>query len=117
TSGGVAVLQILALLERFPLGDLKPGSAEAVHLIAEASRLAYADRDFYLADADHVEVPVRGLLDSDYLKARSQSIEPARTMGKAAPGTPPGAPVAAPDTSPEFPGTSHASVVDAEGNV
>lgn len=117
TSGGIAVLQILALLERFDLASLEPGTTEAVHLISEASRLAYADRNFYVADTDHVDVPVQGLLDTAYLEKRSQRIDPARSMGKAAPGTPSKAPAREPDTSLEFPGTSHTSIVDAEGNV
>src|SRR5690606_614900 len=58
TSGGMATLQILGLLERFDMARLQPGSALAVHLISEASRLAFADRDLYLADPDFVSVPV-----------------------------------------------------------
>ena len=63
TSGGIATLQILGLLEPFDLSRLSPGSAQAVHLISEASRLAFADRNFYLADPDFVSVPTDGLLD------------------------------------------------------
>src|SRR5690606_7922484 len=71
SSGGIAVAQILALLERFDLAALEPGGVEAIHLIGEAERLAYADRDFYLADSDFVPVPVDALLDPDYLDERS----------------------------------------------
>ena len=63
SSGGVTMLQILGLLERFDLASFAPNSAEAVHLISEASRLAFADRNRYLADADFVTVPIDGLLD------------------------------------------------------
>ena len=57
TSGGVTMLQILGILDNFDVGALTPGSIEAVHLISEASRLAYADRSLYLADPDFVRVP------------------------------------------------------------
>src|SRR3546814_6386317 len=68
TSGGVAVLQILKLLEPFDLAALKSASpqdvdARAIHLIAEASRLAFADRGRFLADSDFVAVPLEALLD------------------------------------------------------
>ena len=118
SSGGVTLLQILGLLERFDLATLAPGSAEAVHLISEASRLAFADRSRYLADADFVPVPVAGLLDPGYLRRRAALIDPGRTMGEAAPGTPPGADdLAHTDAaSPELASTSHLSVVDARGN-
>src|SRR5699024_490745 len=62
TSGGVAVLQVLGMLENFDLPALEAGSAEAVHLVAEASRLAFADRNAYLADSDFIEVPVARLV-------------------------------------------------------
>jgi len=120
TSGGVATLQILGMLEAFPLGETEPLSAEAVHLIAEASRLAFADRNRCLADADFVPVPVEGLLSPDYLRHRAALIGP-RAMGEARPGQPPGltadqAALATPPAQPEPPSTSHVSVVDAEGN-
>ncbi len=117
TSGGVATLQILGLLEPFDLAALDPASPAAVHLIAEASRLAFADRNRYLADADFVAVPVDELLAPAYLRRRAATISPARSLGVAQPGqfgddlawaTPPAAP--------EPPSTSHLSVVDAEGN-
>ena len=118
TSGGIATLQILGLLERFDMSAVEPGSIEAVHLISEASRLAYADRDRYVADADFVPVPVEGLLDRGYLAARARLISPARSMGRARAGQPQRQagwrPVAG--HSPELPSTSHFSVVDASGN-
>ncbi len=82
SSGGVTTLQILGLLEGFDLAALAPGSAQAVHLITEASRLAYADRARYLADGDVVAVPVAGLLDRAYLARRAAGIDPARTMSR-----------------------------------
>ena len=88
SSGGVTLLQILGLLESFDLASLTPGSSEAVHLISEASRLAFADRNRYLADTDFVPVPVAGMLDPDYLRRRAGLIDPDRAMGEAAPGSP-----------------------------
>jgi len=118
TSGGVAALQILGLLQRFDLRSLGVGSVPAVHLFAEASRLAFADRDRYLTDPDFVDVPVAGLLDPAYLAQRSKLISPARTMGKATAGTvgSPGASRWAPDASLELPSTTHVVVVDGAGN-
>ena len=90
SSGGVTMLQILGLLERFDLASVAPNSAKAVHLISEASRLAFADRNRYLADADFVPVPIDGLLDPNYLGQRALLIGPDRAMGEAVPGVPPG---------------------------
>ncbi len=116
SSGGIAVLQILGLLQGFDMAAQGPGSVEAVHLIAEASRLAFADRNRYVADADFVPVPVEGLLRQDYLAARARAISPARRMDEALPGTPVGAlSGAAPAPAAEPPSTSHLAVVDAEG--
>jgi gamma-glutamyltranspeptidase/glutathione hydrolase len=116
SSGGMAVAQILKLVERFDLGR-DPEAAAAMHIIAEAERLAYADRDRYLADPDFVPVP-SGLLDPAYLEARSALIDPAKPMGKIEAGTPPGVDKRAfgNDATLERPGTSHLSVTDAEGN-
>lgn len=118
SSGGVALLQILGLLERFDLAALAPGSVEAVHLISEASRLAFADRNRYLADTDFVPVPVAGMLDPDYLRRRAGLIDPDRAMDEAAPGAPPGSDSLAwaDAAAPEFASTSHLSVIDARGN-
>ena len=63
SAGGVAVLQILKQLERFDMAALGKDSPVAWHLFAESQRLAYADRNLYLGDADHVRVPVAGLID------------------------------------------------------
>jgi gamma-glutamyltranspeptidase/glutathione hydrolase len=104
SSGGVAVLQILGLLERSGFERAPPHSALAVHLFAEAGRLAYADRARYLGDPDFVQVPTAKLLNPKYLDARAKLIGE-RSMRRASPG----------DT--EAPGTSHLTIVDAEGNV
>ena len=118
SSGGVTMLQILGLLERFDLASVAPGSTKVVHLISEASRLAFADRNRYLADSDFVRVPVDGLLDPEYLRRRSLLIDPGRAMGKADPGAPPGSEDVdrADAASPEFASTSHLSVIDSRGN-
>jgi gamma-glutamyltranspeptidase/glutathione hydrolase len=111
SSGGVIVLQILKQLERFDMAKLGKDSPVAWHLFAESSRLAYADRDAYLADPDHVAVPVAGLIDPAYIKARSALISPDSTMASAPPGTPAGAP-ARPRATPV-----DLAVVDGQGNV
>jgi len=103
SSGGVALLQILGLLERTAFARAPPHSAAAVHLFAEAGRLAFADRARYLADPDHVPVPVRELLAPSYLDRRARLIGD-RSIGLAPPG----------DT--EASGTSHFSIVDAQGD-
>ncbi|MSP84180.1 MAG: gamma-glutamyltransferase [Alphaproteobacteria bacterium] len=118
SSGGVAVLQILAGLEPFDMAALTPDSPEADHLIAEASRLAFADRNRYLADSDFVPVPVAGLLDPGYLAGRVALIDPTRSMGKVEPGSPPtqGGWHWADGQDSERPGTTHISVIDGAGN-
>lgn len=119
TSGGIATLQILGLLEQFDLSRLRPGSVQAVHLISEASRLAFADRNFYLADPDFVSVPTDGLLDPDYLRSRARGISADSSMSKALPGVPPTVALRdrAPDVGDQRPiSTSHVSIVDSRGN-
>ncbi|MBB4086062.1 gamma-glutamyltransferase [Sphingomonas carotinifaciens] len=116
SAGGVAVLMILKQLERFDMAALGPASATAWHLFAESSRLAYADRDMYLADPDYVQVPVKGLLSPGYLATRSALIAPDRTMASVSPGTPPGAPPRVRAPVSEVPGTSDLAAVDAAGN-
>jgi gamma-glutamyltranspeptidase/glutathione hydrolase len=105
SGGAVGVLQILGILERTDFGKSAPLSAEAVHLFSEAARLAYADRAQYVGDPAFVEVPVAKMLAPKYLEARARLIGE-RSMGHALPGT----------LDPETPGTSHFSVVDADGN-
>lgn len=115
-SGTLAVLQTLGILEHHPVGAFAPNSLDAVHLITEAYRLAYADRNKYVGDADFVSVPVAGMLDAAYLKQRSSLIRMDRTMGAAAPGVPAGAEPRGLDSSPELPSTSHISIIDRFGN-
>lgn len=122
SSGHITQMQILGILEQLsPLPALDQGvpSAEFLHRYTEAARLAYADRAKYLADPDFVPVPGRtwnSMLAPKYLKQRAELIKP-RSMGTAKPGEPGEMPIAfAPQpTQPEY-GTSHISIVDAEGN-
>jgi gamma-glutamyltranspeptidase/glutathione hydrolase len=117
SSGGIAVLQMLRLLERFDLAGVAPGSAEAVHLFAQAGRLAFADRDRYVADPDKVTVPTGQLLAEPYLKERSELIPVDRDLGKATAGElkqRTGWAVPAPQFEPVS--TSQVGIVDAEGN-
>ena len=118
SSGGVAVLQVLGILQQLAPGKLSSDPIIAAHLIAEVERLAYADRERYLADSDFVAVPLAGLTSPDYLAARAALVQPNRSLGRALPGSPPGPPLAelADDASPELASTSHLSIVDAEGN-
>ncbi len=119
SSGGITTLQILGLLEGFDMAGVAPGSIEAVHLITEASRLAYADRAAYIADSDAVNVPIRGLMDPGYLKDRANLIRRENTMEEVTAGEPPfqqGA-LPPPGQALELPSTSHFSIVDGEGNV
>ncbi|MGD9883885.1 MAG: gamma-glutamyltransferase [Reyranella sp.] len=107
SSGGIAVLQILKLLEPFDIWNDAPDSLRAVHLIAEASRLAFADRARYVADPAFVAVPVAGMLSEVYLDQRRTLMSPIRSMGDVEPGLPPGYVER---------GTSHVSIVDRMGN-
>ncbi len=119
SSGGPAIVQILKLLTPFTLGSSAKHAMnpKALHLIAEAEKLAYADRNRYIGDPDFVSIP-SGLIDDAYLSTRAQLIDPTRAMAKPKPGTPPGAKRSqfGKDFSIERSGTSHISVIDGAGN-
>ncbi len=107
SSGGVALLQMLAMLEPFDLKALGYGGSEYVHLLTEVMRRAYADRSRWLGDPDHYAVPVEGLLSKEYAQKLGASID--RTKKSAvAPGLPPG--------GKESDDTTHFSIVDRFGN-
>jgi gamma-glutamyltranspeptidase/glutathione hydrolase len=116
SSGGIAVLQILGILERSGLSPGGPERTDVAHRFAEAGRLAYADRARYLADPDFVLVPRRELLAPDYLQQRARLIDPHRAMGMALPGELASGHSQADGDSPELPATTHLSVVDRDGN-
>ena len=117
SSGATTVFAILKQLERFDLAAMGPGSPTFWHLFAESQRLAYADRELYLADADFVSVPVAGLVDPDYLAGRGALISVDARLDAVAPGTPAGASLALADgAGPAENGTSHFVTVDAAGN-
>jgi gamma-glutamyltranspeptidase/glutathione hydrolase len=117
SSGGLAVGQILGIIENRPdlMGD-DPLDVDTVHLFTQAGRLAFADRNQYVADSDFVPVPVTGMLDPNYLADRADMITE-NDMGTALPGNPPGthAPYA-PDNAAKLSGTSHVSIIDRYGN-
>jgi gamma-glutamyltranspeptidase/glutathione hydrolase len=126
SSGGIAVAATLGMLEHFAMNDHEPTDVDlnggrpavmGVHLISEAERLAYADRDRYVADTDFVPLPGGSpdtLLNSAYLAGRAALISEQHTMGTAKPGEF-GAPSSTPIPVPEH-GTSQISVVDAQGD-
>ncbi|WP_040611892.1 gamma-glutamyltransferase [Teichococcus cervicalis] len=118
SSGGVAVGQILGVLAHFPMPSLDPRGPEAAHLLAEAGRLAFADRNLYLADADKTPVPLRGLLDPAYLRQRAQLVDRERANPNPRAGNPDWRQTGRLAPMPEQPehGTSHLSIVDAAGN-
>jgi len=116
SSGGLTVAMILGLLERKDLG--KAPGPQALHLIGEAEKLAYADRNRYMADPDFIPQP-KGFLDPGYLKQRAALIQSQQAIKKALPGQPPLAIKSefGVDHTTELGGTSHISIVDKEGNV
>jgi len=128
STGGIAVAQTLGILEQFDLaahaptavnGDGGKPTVMGVHLISEAQRLAYADRNRYVADTDFVALPGRGiasLLESNYLASRAALISSDKSMGIARPGVFANT-LAMGDNTAEGNGTTHATVVDKAGNV
>jgi len=110
SSGGTHVIQMLNILENFQLREMGPGSADAIHVTAEAMKLAYADRSKYLGDPDFVDVPTDALVSKEYAKALADEI----SMEKATPSE---------DIAPgklaiyESDETTHYSVIDDKGNI
>lgn len=117
SSGGIAVIQMLGMLEQHAVPAMQPESLQAVHYFAEAGRLAYADRDRYLADPDFIAVPVRALLDPAYLHQRGALIDSRISMGTALAGDPAGQLARrGQGNAPDLPSTSHLVAVDRNGN-
>ncbi len=118
SSGALTVGQILGILSPFDLKSLGPDNPESWRLIGEASRLAFADRGRYMADSDYVPLPVKGLIDGDYLASRSALIKDGAIFDKVTAGTPKWdhARLYSDDDSNELPSTSHISIIDQYGN-
>lgn len=116
-SSGVALLQLLAMLEKTDIATRGPEDAQAWFLFAEASRLMYADRDQYIGDPAFASVPVQGLLEPAYVASRAALIGESAASSPPEAGTPRGAVLAARDQTREPAGTSHFIVRDAQGNV
>ena len=104
SSGGAVLLECLNILEGFELGPRGAGSSESLHLVAEAMKLAFADRAVYMGDADFVDVPVDRLVSKEYAASQRARIDPDKAITVAAPGLPA-----------EDRGTAHLSVTDARG--
>ena len=117
SSGATTVFAILRQLERFDLSALGRENPVSWHLIADSMRLAYADREVYLADPDYVQVPTAGLMSAEYLAQRSQQISPERAIAEVDPGVPPGATRRPAGVSVEVPQTSHMVAADRWGDV
>jgi len=127
SSGGLTVLQMLSLLERFPLGDAAQGygfgSPQTLHAMVEAMRLAFADRAVWIGDDDAVPVPRQGLLHAEYLATRTALIRADRRMDAPQAGDPlpwdktTGVRPKPSHTKQESPHTTHFSIVDRWGNV
>ncbi|MBH0006087.1 gamma-glutamyltransferase [Psychrobacter sp. SWN149] len=109
SSGGIHIIQILNILEGYPLKDYGQNSAQTIHLMAEAMQLAYADRAEYLGDSDFIDVPASGLTSQAYADKLRALIDPNKAT--------PAATIKANNPLPyESDQTTHFSIVDKEGN-
>ncbi len=104
---GIATLEMLNVMERFPLPQLAPSSPDALHFEIEAQKLAYQDLRRYVADPRFAKVPVAGLISKEYARERAALIDPAHAHCDVAPGTPP----------PTSGDTIYLTVVDRDGNI
>jgi len=117
SAGGITVLQVLGMVERFPLAKWGKDDPRSWHVIGEAMQLAYADRDNWLGDPEFVSVPIAGLIDPGYLRQRSALISMGRTLNDYRPGTPPGAEKRTAALPQPESGTSHFVAVDRNGDI
>ncbi|MBR1205491.1 MULTISPECIES: gamma-glutamyltransferase [unclassified Bradyrhizobium] len=108
SSGGVVLLEILNILEGFPMSDMKQGSAASLHVMIEAMKRAYADRARYLGDPAFVDAPTQLLIDKDYAARQRTTIDLARAT--------PWTDARRAKQPHEGDNTTHYSVVDANGN-
>lgn len=118
SSGALTVGQILGLLQSYDLAAMGAEDPQSWRLIGDASRLAFADRGRYMADSDFIKVPTRGLLEPDYVQARSTLLDGSKTLETVEPGEPEWdeTHLWADDESLELPSTTHFSIIDADGN-
>ncbi|GHA76239.1 gamma-glutamyltransferase [Pontibacter akesuensis] len=109
SSGGIALLQLLHITQNYPVAEWGLHTAPSAHLKIEAERRVYADRAKHLGDPDYYDVPVRGLLDTAYIRRSMADFSPGKASDsdKIAPGVP---------VPPESPNTTHYSIVDPAGN-
>ncbi|MBC8588998.1 gamma-glutamyltransferase [Paratissierella segnis] len=107
SSGGTHLLQILNILENFDVGSMEPYSAEHMHLLSEAFKIAYADRAKYMGDPDYIEVPLNGLSNKDYAEKLAEKIDINKSQTYEA------------DDPWKYEGdsTTHLSVADKDGNM
>ncbi len=119
SSGALTIGQILSISENFDIKGWGAKSTKSWQVIADASRLAFADRGKYMADQDYVPMPTAGLLDADYLKQRASLIEIGKPLSEVSAGSPPWSHAMKlnMDESIELPSTSHFNIVDKQGNV
>ncbi|CVI63604.1 MULTISPECIES: gamma-glutamyltransferase [Agrobacterium] len=121
SSGGIAIGQILGMAENFDLRSLGPKNVESWRIIGDAQRLAFADRERYVADTDFVPLPVKGLLDKAYLSERASLLDGEKALAKDA--VKAGEPewdhalLFGRDAALELPSTSHFVIIDRQGNV
>ena len=116
TSGGITMLMMLKMLERFDIESEHPNSPNFIHLFSEAGSLAYADRDYYIADPDFVDIPVNGMLNEDYISERSKLIKKETSLRDRKPGKPKGYKKFSKNVDISRPSTSHLVIVDNFGN-
>ena len=111
SSGGIHLLQMLNILEKFPIAKYGHNSSDTIHVSVEAMRRAYADRSRYLGDPDFSEIPSRALISKDYAKTLAAQIIPSRATPsrEVAPGLDP-------ENDVESNETTHFSVIDRWGN-
>ncbi|MHC6801349.1 gamma-glutamyltransferase, partial [Vibrio antiquarius] len=119
SSGALTIGQILAITEQYDLKGWGANSIKSWQVLADASRLAFADRGKYMADQDYVPMPTQGLLDKSYLQQRAELIQVGKALSKVEAGNPPWSHAInlSMDESIELPSTSHFNIVDKQGNV
>lgn len=115
-SGGISVFQILKMLEGFNMEKLEPNGEQAIHLFTQASKLAFADRNTYIADTEFSRLPFAALINQSYLKRRAEQISTDDVIRYARPGAAYSRAFLQNDGAYDLPNTSHISIVDKQGN-